>query len=187
MAVVDPATHLFWVLSRGAGTTALILSSASVAFGLMMAGRVVKGSNPDRRAYHEALSLSVMVAIAVHGLTLIGDSFLHPSLLDVTVPFVFSYKTVPTSIGIISGWAVIFFGLSYYLRGRIGQARWKLIHRFTVLAWLAGLVHTFTEGTDRGQIWFIALIVASAAPAVVMLALRATGKRLKPVAARAAT
>ena len=185
MTSTDPSTHLFWILSRGAGTTALILASASVGFGLVMGGKLIKGSGPDRRAYHEILSLSVMVAIAVHGLTLIGDSFLHPSLLDVTIPFVSSYKTLSTSLGIIAGWGLIALGLSYYARDRIGRARWKLIHRFTALAWLGGLVHTFTEGTDRGQLWFIALIALTAAPALVLLALRMTGQRARPASALA--
>jgi len=185
MTSTDPSTHLFWILSRGAGTTALILASASVGFGLVMGGKLIKGSGPDRRAYHEILSLSVMVAIAVHGLTLIGDSFLHPSLLDVTIPFVSSYKTLSTSLGIIAGWGLIALGLSYYARDRIGRARWKLIHRFTALAWLGGLVHTFTEGTDRGQLWFIALIALTAAPALVLLALRMTGRRPRPASALA--
>lgn len=183
MSTIDPSTHLFWILSRGAGTTALVLSSASVGFGLVMSGKLIKGSGPDRRAYHEILSLSVMVAIAVHGLTLIGDSYLHPSILAVTVPFVLSYKTLSTSLGIIAGWAMICLGLSYYVRDRIGNARWKLIHRFTLLAWLGGLVHTFTEGTDRGQVWFIALIVLTTAPAVLLLAYRVTGRRFGMTAA----
>jgi sulfoxide reductase heme-binding subunit YedZ len=186
MASVDAGSHLFWVLSRGAGTTALILASASVGFGLLMSGKLLKGNGPDRRAYHEALSLSVMVAIAVHGLALIGDSYLHPSLLDVTVPFVLSYKTAATSIGIIAGWGFVLFGLSYYVRDRIGRERWKLIHRFTLLAWLGGLVHTFTEGSDRGQLWFVALIAVTAAPVVVMLVLRTAGKRLRPATAASA-
>jgi sulfoxide reductase heme-binding subunit YedZ len=185
MTSTDPSTHLFWILSRGAGTTALILASASVGLGLVMGGKLIKGSGPDRRAYHEILSLSVMVAIAVHGLTLIGDSFLHLSLLDVTVPFESSYMTLSTSLGIIAGWGLIALGLSYYARDRIGRARWKLIHRFTALAWLGGLVHTFTEGTDRGQLWFIALIALTAAPALVLLALRMTGRRPRPVSALA--
>ena len=185
MTSTDPSTHLFWILSRGAGTTALILASASVGLGLVMGGKLIKGSGPDRRAYHEILSLSVMVAIAVHGLTLIGDSFLHPSLLDVTIPFVSSYMTFSTSLGIIAGWGLIALGLSYYARDRIGRARWKLIHRFTALAWLGGLVHTFTEGTDRGQLWFIALIALTAAPALVLLALRMTGRRPRPASALA--
>ncbi len=178
MSVTDPAPHLFWIISRGAGTTALVLSSATICFGLTMGGSLIRRGGPDRRAYHEVLSLSVMVAIAVHGLSLIGDSFLHPSLLDVTVPLHSSYKTLSTSLGITAGWATIFLGLSYYLRNRIGRERWKLVHRLTLLAWIGGLIHTFTEGTDAGQAWFIVLVVVTSAPAVVLLAMRLTGRRL---------
>jgi sulfoxide reductase heme-binding subunit YedZ len=149
---------------------------------LAISGRLIKGGGPDRRVYHEVLSLAVMVAIAVHGLTLIGDSYLHPSLLDVTVPFVLSYKTLATSLGIVAGWAMIFLGLSYYARARIGNERWKVIHRLTLLAWLGGLVHTFTEGTDAGQLWFIVLIVVTSAPALVLLAARVSRLRLRPAA-----
>jgi len=185
MAVIV-STHLFWIVSRGAGATALVLSSASVCFGLVISGKLKQGSGPDRRAYHEVLSLAVMVAIAVHGVALIGDSFLHPSLLDVTVPFVFSYETLATSLGIVAGWGMILLGLSYYARSRIGNERWKLIHRFTLLVWLGALVHTFAEGTDAGQLWFIVLIVVTAAPPLVLLAARLTGYRPRPATARAA-
>jgi len=170
--VTDPSQYLFWITSRAAGTSAMILASASVGVGLAMGGRLFKFGGRDRRNIHETLSLSVMAAIAVHALTLIGDKTLRPTLLDVTVPFAFSYKTLPTSIGIVAGWGMILLGLSYYMRGKIGVQRWKLIHRFTALAWIGGLVHTFTEGTDAGQLWFIALILLTAAPAAVLLAMR---------------
>ena len=175
--MTDPSPYLFWITSRAAGTTALVLSSVSVGFGLTMGGKLLRRRAPDRRNIHQTLSLAVMVAIAVHGLSLIGDSYLHPSLLDVTLPFLLSYKTLPTSIGITAGWGVIILGLSYYLRGRIGQKRWKTIHRFTLLAWAAGLVHAFTEGSDAGQLWFIALIALTAAPTLVLLAMRVGGRR----------
>jgi hypothetical protein len=68
-----------------AGTAALVLSSVSVGLGLMMGGRLLKGRVADRRALHEALGIAVMVAVAIHALALIGDSYLRPSLLDVTV------------------------------------------------------------------------------------------------------
>jgi hypothetical protein len=41
-----------------------------------------------------------------------------------------------------------------------------------VLAWIGGLTHTFTEGSDAGQVWFIALILLTAAPTFALLALR---------------
>jgi sulfoxide reductase heme-binding subunit YedZ len=182
----NASTHLFWVLSRGAGTTALILSSASVGFGLLISGKLVKGSGPDRRVYHEVVSLAVMVALAIHVTALLADSFLHPSVLDVTVPFVFSYKTLSTSLGIVAAWGMILLGLSYYMRHRIGNERWKLIHRFTLLVWMAGLVHTFTEGTDRGQLWFIALIGLTTAPTLVLLVYRTTARQLRSAAAAVA-
>jgi methionine sulfoxide reductase heme-binding subunit len=172
--MTDPAPHLFWITSRAAGTTAMLLASATVGMGLLMGAKLAKRAGPDRLRIHQTLSLATMVAIAVHGLALIGDQYLHPSVLDVTVPFLSSYRTLPTSIGIVAGWGMIVLGLSYYVRRWIGYARWKVIHRFTLLVWLGGLVHTFTEGTDAGQLWFIALIVLTAAPALVLLVTRVT-------------
>jgi sulfoxide reductase heme-binding subunit YedZ len=102
------------------------------------------------------------------------------------VPFTLSYETLPTSLGIISGWAFILLGLSYYARKRIGVKRWQMLHRLTLLAWVGGLVHTFTMGTDSGQPWFLALVALTAAPAAVLLAMRvATGRRKTGAAARA--
>ena len=177
MIVPGSPSSPFTAISRGAGTTALILSSVAVCFGLAMAGKLIPGNTADRRSYHEMLSLSVMVAIAVHGLTLLGDSFLHPSLLDVTVPFVSGYQRLATTLGILAGWALICLGLSFYARDRIGRSRWKLIHRFTLLAWLGGLVHTLVEGTDAGQLWFIALVAVTSAPVFILLPMRWGGRR----------
>jgi sulfoxide reductase heme-binding subunit YedZ len=174
-----PSEDLFWITSRAAGTAALVLSSATVAFGLTMGGRLIKRGGPDRRVIHETLSLSVMVALVIHGLSLLGDRWLHPSLLQLTIPFLASYQTLATSVGIIAGWALILLGLSYYLRRHIGSQRWRMIHRFTLLAWALGLVHAFTDGTDAGKTWFIALIVLTAAPAIVMLPIRIVSARRK--------
>ena len=185
LAVTDPSKYLFWITTRAAGTAALVLASASVGLGLAMATGVLKRWGADRRIVHEILSLSVIAAIAVHVLSLLADSYLHASVVDVTVPFVFSYKTLATSIGIIAGWGLVLLGLSYYARRWIGQRRWRSMHRFTALVWVLGLVHAFTEGTDSGQLWFIALIVISAAPAAVLLLVRyLKDEDRKPAAAR---
>ena len=183
-ALTDPSKYLFWITTRAAGTAALVLASLSVGLGLAMATGALKRWGADRRVVHEVLSLSVMAAIAVHAISLLADSYVHASVVDVTVPFVFSYKTLPTSIGIVTGWGLIFLGLSYYARRLIGQRRWRSLHRLTALVWILGLVHAFTEGSDSGQPWFIALIVVTAAPALVLLIARLTRdhRRPRPVA-----
>ena len=172
--------HLFWIASRAAGIAALVLSSVSVCVGLLIGGRLTKGRRPDLRVTHEALSLATLAAIAVHGLALIGDSFLHPSLGDVAIPFVSSYKTLWTSTGIIAFWALALLGLSYYARARIGPRRWAKLHRFTALAWILGLVHSLGEGTDAGQTWFLAMTAIVVVPALGLLVTRWLGASSTP-------
>ena len=167
--------HLFWILSRAAGTAALLLSSVSVAVGLSMGGRLVKGRLPDLRAAHEALSLATLAALVVHALSLLGDSFLHPSLVDVTIPFASSYKEPWMAIGIVGGWMMVILGGSYSFRARIGVQRWRTLHRFTALAWILGVAHTLGEGTDAGSGWYLLLCATCVLPAAALL-----GARLSP-------
>ena len=117
-------------------------------------------------------AVTLFVAVVVHGLSLLGDTYFPFTLANVTIPFLAPYKNLFTLIGIIAGWGMIILGLSYYARRPIGQSRWRTIHRFTALAWLLGLAHAFAEGTDAGKLWFIALMALTAAPALVLLIVR---------------
>jgi sulfoxide reductase heme-binding subunit YedZ len=172
--------HLFWLASRAAGIAALVLSSVSVSVGLLMGGRLMKARGPDLRSTHEALSLATIAALLVHGLTLIGDSYLHPTLAEVALPFVGGYKTLWTTSGILAFWAMAILGLSYYARSKIGVQRWRRLHRFTALAWLLGLVHSLGEGTDSGQTWFLAMTAIVVIPAICLLAMRWLGSSRSP-------
>src|SRR4051794_27853485 len=164
--------HLFWIASRAAGTAALLLSSAAVAAGLTTGGRLVKGRGVDLRAAHEALSLATLIAIVVHATALLGDSYLNASALDIAIPFVSGYKEPWMSIGIVSGWGLLALGASYYFRTRLGVARWKRLHRWTALAWLAGMAHSLGEGTDAGTTWFLVCTAVAVIPALVLLIVR---------------
>jgi sulfoxide reductase heme-binding subunit YedZ len=180
----DPGPHLFWITSRAAGTAALLLASAGVALGLIMATRMLRGRGVDLGAAHEAIALATMVAIAVHGLTLLGDRYLSPSLADISIPFASGYKTGWTTTGIVAGWATAALGLSYYARGWIGRRRWRTLHRFTVLAWVGGLAHSLGEGTDAGQLWFLALVLIAAVPPALLLLVKAGRVRASAPARR---
>ena len=159
--------HAFWITSRAAGIIALLAASLAVTVGLSRRGR-------DWRVVHESLSLATIVALAVHALSLLGDSYLKPSLADVTIPFVSSYERLWMSVGIVAGWAFVILGLSYYVRARIGIQRWRTLHRFTALAWVLGIVHALTMGTDAGTAWFLVTVALVALPAGALLVRRLT-------------
>jgi methionine sulfoxide reductase heme-binding subunit len=173
--VTDPTPHLFWITSRAAGFAALVLASLAVSLGLLMSTKLMKGRAADLRATHEILSLSTIVAIVVHAGALLGDKFLHPSVADITIPFLSGYKSGWMTVGIVSGWSTILLGLSYYARRVVGAARWRKLHRFTALAWLGGLVHSVGMGTDAGQLWFLAMTAIVVIPALGLLAIRLFG------------
>jgi len=182
--MTDPAPYLFWITSRAAGTAALLLSSLGVCVGLLMGGRLLRRRGAELRTAHEALSLATLAAVAAHGLSLLGDGYLHPSVADIAVPFASAYKTGWTATGIVAGWSLAALGLSFYARRWIGGRRWRKLHRFTVLAWALGLLHAVGEGTDSGQLWFLAMLAIAALPALVLLVVRVGGGAARPVAAR---
>ena len=170
--IIATGSHFFWITSRAAGIVALLLSSAAVGVGLSMGGRFVKKRRTDFRALHEALSLATLAALGLHAVALLGDSYFHPSIADLTIPFVRDYREPYMALGIIGGWGLLVLGLSFYMRARIGIARWRVIHRFTALAWILGIIHTLGEGSDAGRPWFLAMTAIAALPPFALLIVR---------------
>lgn len=189
-AAPDPLDHAWWIASRSAGVVALLAITASVILGLLMANGLPrrKGATRVMVALHESTALAGLVALAVHGITLLGDPWMSATLWNISVPFTIGYRPLWTSLGIIGGWLAIALGLSFYARRRIGTKRWRSLHRATVLAWALALAHTLGSGTDAQEPWLQATMLAGAV-AIVFLFLRRTvpGDAKREAARRAAT
>lgn len=149
-------SHGWWLAGRASGLVALVLVTVSVFLGLTMAGKVMRrpGLSKKLMALHEQTALAGLVAIAIHGLALLGDPWLHPGLTGIAVPFAMSFKAVFTGLGIVGGYLAALLGLSYYARRRIGAKLWRKAHRATVVVYLLGLVHALGAGTDATAAWF---------------------------------
>jgi sulfoxide reductase heme-binding subunit YedZ len=173
---VNVAPHLFWITSRAAGGAALLLSSASVAVGLTMSSRRPSANKRDLRAVHEAMSLTTLAMVALHGLSLLGDSYLNPGVAGIAIPFVGFYRPLWTGLGIVAGYGLAALGLTYYLRDRIGAARWRRLHRLTAVFWLAAVAHTIGAGSDAAQWWFLGASGTLVLPATALLLLRWIGR-----------
>lgn len=199
---VDPTQHLWWLASRASGIVAIILLTYTVLIGLMMGGKLVqrvagrpgKGGLAVKRLLetHEYASLAALIAIVVHGVTLMGDAWLHPSFSQIAIPFTIGYRSFYTGLGIIGGYLAALLGLSFYLRGRIGAQRWKKLHRWTIAAYGLSVVHALGAGTDAASQWFEIPLLASAGLVAVTFLARASSigrsrakPRRKPAAAPA--
>lgn len=169
----NPLDYGWWLASRSAGVVSLTAVSISVIIGLLMANGLPRRPGVKRRllSVHESTALAGLVAITVHGVTLLGDAFMHPTLTNIVVPFTISYRPGFTGLGIIAGWLAVFLGLSFYARKTIGAKLWRKLHRATVVVWALGVIHTLGAGTDASATWLRALMVVTGVP-IVFLFLR---------------
>ena len=174
----DPTHHLFWLSSRAFGVVALVLVSLSVGVGLALAGRVSRrpGLPGKLKRLHESLALAGLIAIALHGLLLLGDSYLRPGVVGITVPFALASQPIWTGLGIIGGWLTAVIVGSFYVRRWIGVKVWRWLHRWTFAVYGLGIGHTLGSGTDAGSAWLLALIAITAAPIAMLGAMRVLGR-----------
>jgi sulfoxide reductase heme-binding subunit YedZ len=149
-------SHGWWIASRASGLLALVLVTVSVGIGLMMAGKVMRRPGLSRKliAIHEHTAVAGIIAIAVHGITLLGDPWLNPGIGGIAVPFTMGFRPLFTGLGIVAGYLAALLGLSFYFRKRIGAKLWRKAHRATVVVWVLGLVHAFGAGSDASAVWF---------------------------------
>jgi sulfoxide reductase heme-binding subunit YedZ len=161
--------HIFWLLSRAAGSVALVAASVSVGVGLLAGMRLPLPGRRNLRPLHETTALLTLAFGALHALALLGDGFLHPGLAGIAVPFAGSYRPLWTALGIVSFYGLAVLGLSYYVRDRIGVARWRRLHRVTAAFWVLAIAHTVGTGTDAGSAWFLASCGIVVIPAFALM------------------
>ena len=180
----NPAEHAWWLASRASGIVAMLLMTAAVFLGLTLSTRVLKGPGVSRwlAAAHEQAALGSLVAVAIHGVTLLGDPFLKPGVTGIAVPFAGEFKPVWVAIGIVGGYLSALVGLTFYMRKRIGVARWRKLHRLTIAGYGMSVVHTIGAGTDfQPGSWPMLALVAPVGPIAVLFAQRTlAGRTAKP-------
>jgi sulfoxide reductase heme-binding subunit YedZ len=174
-------SHGWWIASRASGLVALVLVTVSVTIGLTMAGKVMRrpGLSKKLMAIHEHTALVGLVAIAVHGISLLGDPWLNPGVAGVAVPFAIGFKPLFTGLGVIGGYLAALLGLSYYFRRRIGAKLWRKAHRATVVVYVLGLVHAVGAGSDAAAPWFRWWVVATTPVVGGLFLHRVVGRRLR--------
>ena len=170
----DPMDYAWWLASRASGIVALALITLSVTLGLAMAGRVSRDPKLRRAmiAVHEHAALAALIAIAVHGITLLGDRWLHPGPLGIAVPFVMDHEPLWTGLGIVGGYLAAALGLSFYARRRIGAKRWRSLHKATILVYVLAVAHTLGAGSDASTPWLRLLLVLTGVPVLMLFVMR---------------
>lgn len=156
----------FWYLSRGSAIVGFILLWLSTAMGLMITTRFGK-TWPGMKASsesHQYLSILGLFFTGFHGITLLGDTYIKATFLQVLIPFTFiNFRPVFVGIGQLVFYMWVILVISFYVRKIIGKKIWRGLHYIGFAAFFAGMAHGITSGSDSSLPWMQMIYWFSAA------------------------
>lgn len=149
-------------LSQAFGWAALLWSWLTILLGVSLPiwgrrGRTRMHEIVER--LHRSSSVTVIGLMVGHAALLAWDK-MGDNLVTIFVPWTTSYLPgrFPQTLGILSFYLAIVFGLSFYLRDRIGLRVWRLLHRYLIpIVYILAVWHTFLYGSDmraHNALWF---------------------------------
>ena len=157
--------RLPWYTTRVTALLAYLALSGSVVYGLLLSTKILD------RVTHRAVSYTlhgdlagIGVALAlVHAAVLALDRSMPYSLVELLVPFAGPYRPLWVGIGQLTLGLSLVVLLSFYVRKRIGQRTWRLVHYLSFVAFVGATAHGLMAGSDTSATWaYLGYMIISA-------------------------
>jgi methionine sulfoxide reductase heme-binding subunit len=189
LAAAGSNSTAMWYLTRGTGAVALLLLTASLAFGI---ADVARWSSPRWPrfvidAVHGTLSLAAVVLVGAHVVTSVLDPFAPIRLTDAVIPFAGRYRPVWLGLGAVAFDLLLALIVTSLLRRRIGARAWRAVHWTAYACWPLALVHTLGTGSDVRRGWMLILALGCTAVVAVAIGVRVAATAPRRGQARALT
>ena len=168
--MIGLTTPYLWYTTRATGVVAMLLFTAVVALGTLVANRV-GGTFIGRfeiNEVHRSLSRVAVVFLVIHIATTVLDSFVSTGLVSAFIPMTSSYKRIPVALGAVSFDLILAVWISSLLKLRMKNQTWRFIHWFSWLGYAISLVHGYLTGTDTHS--GVGMLLVAACAGVVALA-----------------
>jgi sulfoxide reductase heme-binding subunit YedZ len=142
--------HTTWYITRAAGWIAYFLLWFSMVWGLVIPTKLFERVLSPTFAvdFHEYLSLLSIGFVILHVTVLLFDQYLPFTLAQILVPFLSTYRPLWIGLGVIGAYLSALVTVTFYLRKKIGQKRFKAIHTLSVFGYLGVILHAFFAGSD---------------------------------------
>lgn len=160
-----------WYATRFLGFLAYGALAISVIYGLLLSTGLLDAVAHRVVSFtlHQDLSAIALGLTALHGAVLALDSFVPQSVRQLIIPFAGPYRPEWVGIGQLAFYLMIVVYASFFVRRRLGQRGWRLLHYTTLLAFIGATAHGVMSGTDTPASWaFVAYTGASVAVAFLL-------------------
>ncbi len=156
------SVHTTWYITRAAGWMAYFLLWFSMVWGLAIPTKFFERFLSPTFAvdFHEYISLLSIGFIILHVSVLLIDQYLPFTLVQILVPFFSSYRPLWVGLGVLGFYLTLLVTITFYLRKKIGQKKFKAIHTLSLVSYLGVVLHAFFTGSDSslGAVQLIYLV-----------------------------
>lgn len=177
-----------WYLIRSLGLVAYLAFSLSLALGASSTTSGAEHAAIDRRVVRQLLHRSVavlgLVALLLHLVLVVRDSFVPTSLSAVLVPLTATFRPFALALGTLALYSFVLAAVAGWSRtavaGALGERAWRRLHASAYVGWVLCLGHGILAGTDTSQQWSWLVYGAGAAVVVAALAWRRSAAARRP-------
>ena len=152
-------TPLIWWVDRAAGLVLLVLLTAAVVTGLRSTAPSPAWGSPRfaTLALHRNLALLALVMLALHVGSAVVDSYVDIRWWQALVPASSGYRPRWVGLGTITVDLLLAVVATSLLRHRLGLRTWRAVHLLVWPAWILGVGHALSLGTDlrAGAPWAV--------------------------------
>ncbi len=145
-----------------------------MVYGLLLSTKILDAiaHRPISLALHQDLAAFGLGLAGIHGALLGLDHSVPFSVAQIAVPFAAPYSPVWVGVGQLAFYLSAAVVASFYLRRRLGQRAWRLLHYVTFLAFAGATAHGILAGTDTRTPWAWWIYAGSTAAISFLLAYR---------------
>jgi hypothetical protein len=145
------SSQVFWYAARASGIVAWALAAAAVVWGLALSTRVPvrRPRRPWLFDLHRFLGGLALSFTGVHVLSVVADSYVHFSPVNVLVPLTGGWHPLAVAWGIVGLYLLLAVELTSLARARLPRLLWRRVHYAGFALSATTTVHALSAGTDR--------------------------------------
>jgi predicted ferric reductase len=165
-----------WYATRLLGFLAYGALAISVIYGLLLSTGLLDAIAHRVVSFtlHQDLSAIAIGLTALHGAVLALDTFVPQSVRELVIPFSGPYRPEWVGIGQLTFYLMVIVYASFFVRRRLGQRAWRLLHYTTLLAFAGATAHGLMSGTDSPATWAFVAYTSATVAVVFLLVYRIT-------------
>lgn len=147
-----------WFTARGAGLSALVLLTVSIALGALGSRRGAPAGRYVVQYLHRACAGLGLTVLVLHVGSVLADSYAHVGWRGALIPFTSGYRPTPVALGSLAAYTFLGVAVLGLARGRLAASAravrvWRGLHGLGYLGWGLAVLHGFTSGTDSHVGW----------------------------------